>query len=149
MSDILGGAPDYQGEDVKKRKPGLFAEPFTLALTAFPLSILVILGSQIFRGLSYTIAAAQSVGEGSGSSPDNSYFVAAAFLSAGFSLLPVLLGWAGLNRVIVDDPVWVSGLLRASIVLGGLSLGLRLVIAVIIATNPGTNGLLLNYAGFI
>lgn len=35
---------------------GLLSEPSTLAFIAFPLAVLVLLGAQVFRGVTYTLA---------------------------------------------------------------------------------------------
>ena len=68
-----------------------------------------------------------------------------AFLTAAFSLIPLLAGAYGLRRVIPEDPPWLPALLRASITLSSLSLLLHLIAAVIVAENvDGGAGSLLN-----
>jgi hypothetical protein len=141
MTDILGGAPEADPDlTYGPTKPGLLSEPSTLAFIAFPLAILTVLGAQVFRGISYTVAFAPSsfgAFNGDGSSPraSNTYLVAGAFLTAAFSLLPLLLGVRGLRRLIPDDPTWIGSLLRAAIALAGLSFVLRVIAATVVALN--------------
>lgn len=141
--DILGDAaePGFD-EEVEDPTPGFFSEPSTLAFIAFPLSILVILGAQVFRGITYTFAMAP--GSGLRIVGDEqfqqglSYLSAGAFLSAAFSLIPLGLGYRGLTRLIAEDPAWVGALLRASVVLAGLSFVLHLISAVLVTANQGS-----------
>ena len=78
------------------------------------------------------------------------YVVAGGFLSAAFALIPLLVGLRGLQRVIPADPAWVSGLLRASVVLGSLAFGLRVLSALILAAKvDGTGGAVFGYLGFL
>lgn len=128
---------------------GLLSEPSTLAFIAFPLAVLVLLGAQVFRGVTYTLAFSTS-DDTSGGGGSTGYIVAGAFLSAAFALVPLLVGLRGLQRVIPADPAWVSGLLRASVVLGSLALGLRLLAALILAVKiDGSGGSAFGYLGFL
>lgn len=140
--EILGDAPQPEpGEELDDRTPGFFSEPSTLAFIAFPLSILVILGAQVFRGISYTFAMAPSSGLRIVSDEQFrqglSYLSAGAFLSAAFSLIPLAVAYKGLTRLIGDDPPWVGALLRASVVLAGLSFVLHLISAALVTANQG------------
>lgn len=137
MSEILGDGPTAgpgdDGEPSLLRE--VLGEPLPLALTSFTLAVITVWGSQLFRGVSYTAAfapsqAALGVGDENGST---TFLVVGAFLSAGFSLIPLLLGVRGLRRVVPDDPRWVTGLLQAALALAFVSLVLRLVLAVITA----------------
>jgi uncharacterized protein YacL len=60
--------------------------------------------------------------------------VLAALLGAAFAIIPVILGWRVSARVLDTDPRWVSALARSAVILGLLSLVLRLVIAVVAAS---------------
>ena len=156
MSDILGDASDADVEyDGEETGAGFFGDPTTLAFVAFPLAVASVLGAQVFRGLSYSVAvapaaattftAAQDASDGS-----TAYIVIGAFLTAAFSLIPLALGLRGLRRVIDDDPTWLAGLLRAAVVLAGLSLVLRLLMAFILAIKiAGGPGPFFGYIGLL
>jgi hypothetical protein len=154
MTDILGGAPEADPDaSYAPSRPGLLSEPMTLAFLAFSLAFLTVLGAQVFRGISYTIAfapkALNDLSNGDSPKASTSYLVAAAFLTAAFSLIPLALGVRGLKRTVDDDPAWVAALLRAAVALAALSLLLRLITAVMLATTvqDGTAGLF-SYIGF-
>jgi hypothetical protein len=153
MTDILGGAPEADPDlDYGPAAPGFFSEPTTLAFIAFPLAVLTVLGAQVFRGINYTVALAPSTidtfsSDSSAPKPSTTWLVAGAFLTAAFSLLPLMAGLRGLRRLVDEDPPWLGGLLRAAVALAGLTLSLRLVSAVILTLNVDTGSALLNYLG--
>ena len=156
MSDILGDASDAKFED--DREPtgdGFFGEPTTLAFIAFPLAVATVLGAHVFRGLMYSVALAPaaaanfSVVDG-GPRGSTAYLVVGALLTAAFSLIPLALGLRGLRLVIDDDPTWLTALLRAAVVLAGLSLSLRLLAALILAVKiAGVPGPAFGYIGLL
>ena len=156
MSDILGDAPDPEsGFEVEETGAGFFGEPTTLAFVAFPLAVASVLGAQVFRGLIYSVAFAPASATNFSAAQDatsgsTAYIVIGAFLTAAFSLIPLALGLRGLRRVIYEDPTWLVGLLRAAVVLAGLSLVLRLLMAFILAIKiAGGPGPFFGYIGLL
>lgn len=106
-----------------------FGDPATLALIAFPLAFLCVMGSRLLTGLTYTVAFAGNFGSGAG---DVRWVVVAGeVLSAGFALLPFFVARQGLSRLVSSDAWWIVPVLRAALVLSGLAAALRLVIAVL------------------
>lgn len=156
MSDILGDAPDPESDfEVEETGAGFFGEPTTLAFVAFPLAVASVLGAQVFRGLIYSVAFAPASATNFSAAQDatsgsTAYIVIGAFLTAAFSLIPLALGLRGLRRVIDEDPTWLAGLLRAAVVLAGLSLVLRLLMAFILAIKiAGGPGPFFGYIGLL
>jgi hypothetical protein len=104
-----------------------YGSPDVQALSAFVLSILSIGSFGLLDGATYlitNISAAEDY---------KTRAVLAAVLGAAFALLPMILGWRASARVLATDAKWVATLARTAVLLGLLSLVLRLVLAVIIA----------------
>ena len=148
MSDVIGSAPVLEpGEPVRVHRQRWHTDPLTLALTTFPLALVVLMGAQPFRGLAYTSPFAPSLIEGFGgeNSSASGYLVTAGFLSAGFSLIPLLLARRGSRFATTETPIWIRAMLTSAALIAGLSLVLRLVQAVIVATSP-LSGVELQYS---
>jgi hypothetical protein len=148
MRDLLGDAPEAKPNTETDAPTSYFNNATALALTAFPLALLMLMGPAVFRGLTYTVAFAPGNGtiRGDGTNTATSFIVAGAVLSAAFSLLPLALARQGLRRTHVTDPAWTAGLLRAAVALGLLCLILRTVLAIVAAaTVDGSAGSVINF----
>ena len=104
-----------------------FGAPDVQAVVAFVLGIVSMLGFGLLSGAPY---AFQSFSAGDSFRTRN---ILAALIGAGFALVPVILGWRASARVLATDPRWIAALARAAVILGLLSLVLRLVLAVLAA----------------
>jgi uncharacterized protein YacL len=105
-----------------------FGAPEVQSLVAFVLALMSMGGIGLVNGSYYLFTSI---------SADTDYKtqnVAAALLGAAFALIPVALGWRASARVLETDPRWVATFARAAVILGLLSVVLRLVLAVIAAS---------------
>lgn len=149
--DQIGRAEEAEAEWDPEDPELTWAHPATLAVTSFALAMLVMLGASVFRGILYVGPFTSSPDFSSSDGPGDlkTPLVVAAFLSAAFSLLPLLLAVRGLRLLVPRDPSWCAPLLRAAAVLAGLSLLLRLLVAVLALTDDDSSGGLLNYLGYL
>jgi hypothetical protein len=104
-----------------------FGAPEVQSIVAFVLSIVATTGLGVLNGTAYVFTSLSAESE------FKTRNVLAAVLSAGFALIPIVLGWRVSARVLDSDPRWVSALARAAVILGLLALVLRLVLAVVAA----------------
>ena len=111
-----------------------FGAPEVQSLLAFVLAVLSIGGFSLLNGTTYLFVEL--------SAEDNyrTRSVLAALLGAAFALLPIVLGWRASARVLVTDAKWIATLARTAVLLGLLSLLLRLVLAVIAAGSHDPRG---------
>jgi hypothetical protein len=96
------------------------------AVLAFVLGVATLFGFSLLNGSSYLFQYV--AGE-----PQKTRIVLSALLGAVFAVIPVWLGWRAAARTLAGDPRWVGTLARVAVLLGLLSLVLRLVMAVIAA----------------
>ncbi|MCU1589826.1 MAG: hypothetical protein JWP11_1082 [Frankiales bacterium] len=113
-----------------------YGAPEVLAVVAFVLSLVSLSGFGLLNGSYYFLPYINSA-EG-----QKTRLVLAALLGALLALLPVWLGWRASARVLATDARWVATLARAAVMLGLLSLVLRLVLSVVTAaaTDPSSIG---------
>ena len=112
-----------------------FGAPAVLAVVAFVLAVVSVLGLGLLNGSAY-IAPFLS-GEPMPTSRD---MVAGPVVGAVLALIPVVLGWRAVSRALPDDPDWVTTLGRAAFLLGLVSVLLRLLIAVLQASADSPTG---------
>ncbi|MDT7573622.1 MAG: hypothetical protein QOE05_3796 [Actinomycetota bacterium] len=112
-----------------------FGAPEVQSLVAFVLSVLAMIGLGVMNGTAYVFTSLSAATE------YKTRNVVGALLSAGFALLPIVLGWRVSARVLESDPRWVATLARAAVILGLLALFLRLALAVVsaLAQDPRPN----------
>ena len=104
-----------------------YGAPEVQALTAFTLAVLSICGFGLLNGTTYLFTSLSAV------ETYRTRAVFAALLGAAFALLPVIIGWRASARVLSTDARWIATLARSAVLLGLISLVLRLVLAVIVA----------------
>jgi Ca2+/Na+ antiporter len=105
-----------------------FGAPEVQALFAFVLAVVSMAGFSLLNGTTYFFTELNAV---------ESYktrSVLAALLGAAFALIPVVVGWRASARTLATDARWIATLARTAVLLGLLSLGLRLVLAVVVAS---------------
>jgi uncharacterized protein YacL len=100
------------------------------SLVAFVLALLSTTGIGVLNGTAYLFTYI------SADADYKTQNVLAALLGAAFALVPIVLGWRVSARVLPSDPRWVATFARTAVILGLLSLVLRLVIAVLAAGAP-------------
>ena len=122
--DGTGDEPEALGE--------AFDAPPVVALVAFVLAILSIAGFGLMNGSTYVAPIVDN-------QPHTGRLVFGLVVGAALALVPVGLGWHASSRTLEDDAPWVSVLARAAMLIGLASMALRLVLAVIQASqdNPG------------
>ncbi len=113
-----------------------YGAPEVLAVVAFVLSLVSLSGFGLLNGSYYFLPYIHTA-EG-----QKTRLVLAALLGAVFALLPIWLGWRAAARCLVTDARWIATLARAAVLLGLLSLLLRLVLSVAAAgaTDPNSIG---------
>lgn len=104
-----------------------YGAPDVQALTAFVLGVLSVGGFGLLNGTLYFFLSLDA------GASYKTRSVLAALLGAAFALVPVVLGWRASARVLADDARWVATLARSAVLLGMVSLVLRLVLAVLVA----------------
>jgi hypothetical protein len=109
-----------------------FGAPDVLAVVAFVMAVASFLTFGLMNGSTYVYPTLTGVDDRS-----NTPYVLATMLGAALSLLPVWLGWKAASQWLDSDARWVAVLARAAVILGLTSGALRLVVAVVQATNDG------------
>jgi hypothetical protein len=71
---------------------------------------------------------------------DKTRLILSGLVGAALAVAPIWLGWRAAARTLVSDPRWVGMVARAAVLLGLISLVLRLVITVISAATSDPNG---------
>lgn len=112
-----------------------FGAPEVQAVTAFVLAVLSLAGFGLLNGTPYFFTELDAAASYKTRS------VLAALLGAGFAIVPVIVGWRASARVLVTDAKWIATLARTAVLLGLLSLVLRLVLAVIVAGTHDPRGI--------
>ena len=134
-----GPAMDLDDEQVLEPDGALagYRTPEVLAPAAFALALASLLG---FGLLSGSIVLSLSTGVGP---PSPTLQALAGLLGAALAAIPLLMGLEAVRHLLDDDPLWVSGLARASVLLGAVVVTLRLLhtLAYAVGENP-------QYAGF-
>jgi len=110
-----------------------YGSPEVLALVALVLAIGSTFGFGVLNGSVY-IAPFLNAG------PSHSALVTGALLGAALALVPIWLGWRVSSRTLAGDAAWVSVAARAALVLGLISLLLRLIVAVLQAAHHDPSG---------
>ena len=111
---------DEDGLDTGSRLDS-YRNPEVLGLAGFALAVASLLGFGVLNG---TIVLILAAGEGP---PSTGVQVAAGLLGAALAAIPLLLGMEAVRNLLEDDPVWVSGVARAAVLLGAIVVVLRLL----------------------
>jgi len=113
-----------------------YRTPEVLGLAAFALGLASLLG---FGLLSGQVLLALSAEPGP---PSQTLQVLASLLSAGLAAVPLLLGLEATRLLLDDDPLWVSAVARAAVVLSAVAVLLRLghVLVQALADSPSYLG---------
>jgi len=123
--DGTGDEPEALGE--------AFDAPQVIAVIAFVLAVLSFAGFGLMNGSAYVTPHVTN-------EPQTGRLVFGLVLGAALALVPVGLGWHAASRTLEDDPQWVAALARSAMLIGLASMLLRLVIAVIQASQDGVIG---------
>src|SRR3954465_2478592 len=127
--DVVGDELDDEPEAMREA----FDAPQILSLVAFVLAVLSFAGFGLMNGSAYITPLITNEDQ-------NGRLVFALVLGAALALLPVGLGWHAASRTLDDDPPWIATLARSAMVLGLASMALRLVIAIIQASQETPSG---------
>lgn len=114
-----------------------YRTPEVLGLAAFALGLVTLLGFGLLSG-QVVLALADQAGP-----PSQALQVLAGLTGAALASIPLLLGLEATRLLLEDDPLWVSAVARAAVVLGAIGVLLRLghVLVQSLADNP-------SYVGF-
>jgi hypothetical protein len=125
----LDDTGDLSDEDLVEATDTFDAEE-VLAVTAFALAVLSLAGFGLLNGSTYIhpLLTADN---------DRTRLVLGALLGAVLALVPVWLGWRVISRSLPSDPGWAMTLARSAMLLGMASAVLRVVAAVIEASQSG------------
>jgi len=124
--DLLDDEPDTPPSALSA-----YRSPEVLGLAAFALSLSALFGFGLLSG-----SILLSVYDGP---PSEGRQIAAALLGAALAGIPMLMGLDATRHLLDDDPVWVSAVARAAVLLGGLVILLRLAhtLVAVLSDNPG------------
>jgi hypothetical protein len=125
LDDELGDEPEPMRE--------AFDAPQVMSIVAFVLGVLSIAGFGLMNGSSYIAPLLTNTDQ-------NGRLVLGLVLGAALALLPVVLGWHASSHTLADDAAWIGTLARSAVVLGLASMLLRLVVAIIQASQEGPSG---------
>jgi hypothetical protein len=129
------GDDDTIGDDEPEALGDAFDAPNVLAIVAFVLAVLSFAGFGLMNGSAYVTPEAVNEAQ-------TGRLVFSLIVGAALALVPVGLGWHAASRTLEDDPSWVATLARSAMLIGLASMLLRLVIAVIQASQDGAIGYL-------
>ena len=107
--------------DLPQRRFEGYRTPEVLAPAGFALAVASLLGFGVLNGSIVLILAA---GDGA---PSTAVQVAAGLLGAALAAIPFILGLEAVRHLLADDPVWLVGLSRATVLLGAIVVILRLL----------------------
>ncbi|HVE74047.1 MAG TPA: hypothetical protein VNA30_03015 [Mycobacteriales bacterium] len=110
-------------------EPGWWNEPDVLAISAFVLAVLSLGGLGVLNGSAYLGAPVTSPAG----------VVLTSLLGVLFAVVPVLAGLRAATRVLAGDPAWVGALARSAVLLGALSVVLRVSSLVAAYVNDGAD----------
>ena len=121
-------APDHADDlsstdDSSALEPDRFRSywtPEVLGLAGFAMAVASMLG---FGVLSGGIVYALSTEAGP---PSDALRLAAGLVGAAFATIPLLLGLEAVRNLLEDDPLWVAAVARATVLLAGIVVFLRL-----------------------
>lgn len=108
-----------------------YRSPEVLGLAAFALGVVALLG---FGLLSGQVVLALSDRPGT---PNQTLQVLAGLAGAALAAIPLLMGLEATRQLLEDDPLWVSAVARAAVVLGAVAVLLRLAHVVVVAMAGG------------
>ena len=108
-----------------------YRSPEVLGLAGFALAVSALLGFGLLSG-----NILLSVFDGQ---PSEGRQIAAALLGAALGGVPLLMGLDATRHLLDDDPLWVSAVARAAVLLGAVVIVLRLAhtAAALLGDNPG------------
>src|SRR3954452_162944 len=126
LPDEVGDELDDDYDDQPESLSEGFDAPQVGAVTAFVLAVLSFAGFGLMNGSAYVgpLVVGQTHGR----------MVFSLVLGAALALVPVGLGWHAASRALDDDARWINTLARTAMLLGLASMLLRLVVAVIQAS---------------
>lgn len=122
-------------DDEQDAEPGRFEAyraPEVLAPAGFALAVASLLGYGLLSGNIVVVLAS-----GGSAPPSTQVQVAAGLVGAALAAIPFLMGLEAVRQLLEDDPLWVRGLARATVVVGGLVVLLRLAHALATALADG------------
>jgi len=128
MTDEELEAPPTEDELVEATDT--FDTEEVLAVTALVLAVLSLAGFGLMNGAVYVQPLLTSDGQ-------KTRVVVGALLGALLALVPVWLGWRVIARALPADPRWVVTAARTAMLLGLASAALRIVVAIIEASQDG------------
>ncbi len=113
-----------------------YRSPEVLGLAAFALAVVALLGFGLLSGQVLLALADQS------GPPSQTLQVLAGLTGAALAAVPLLLGLEATRLLLEDDPLWVSAVARAAVVLGAAAVLLRLghVLIQALADSPSLYG---------
>ncbi len=141
---------DEMNEQAELQEPGELADPWhdhlveaqetygspeVLAVVALVLAVASFCAFGLMNGTTYVVPLFRAA-----SDDDGTRLVVATLLGAALALVPVWLGWRASSRLLPGDPAWVATLARTAILLGLASGAMRLVVAVVTASQDGPTG---------
>ena len=106
--------------------------PEVLSLVGFALAVGSMLGAGVLSG---GILAA--LGTDPNMQVSDTVQVLAGLLGAAFAAIPLLLGLEAVRNLLEDDPLWVAALARATVLLAGIVMFLRLAQTLAQAVSDG------------
>ena len=133
FGDPVDDELDDDLEDEPEALTEAFDAPPVLAVVAFVLAVLSFAGFGLMNGSAYITPLINGEAQ-------NGRLVFALVLGAALALVPVGLGWHAASRTLEDDAPWVVMLARSAILIGLASMLLRLVVAVIQASQDNPTG---------
>lgn len=119
------------GPDSSPSALSAYRSPEVLGLAGFALAVSALLGFGLLSG-----NLLLSVFDGP---PSQGRLVAAGLLGAALGGVPLLMGLDATRHLLEDDPLWVSAVARAAVLLGAAVIVLRLAhtAAAALTDNPG------------
>ena len=105
-----------------------YRSPEVLAPAGFAIAVAALLGYGLLSGTILLVITADGAGV-----PSNGAQAAAGLLGAALAAIPFLMGLEAVRNLLEDDPLWVRGLARATVLLGGFVVLLRLAHTAIVA----------------
>jgi hypothetical protein len=116
--------------------PSSYRAPEVLGLAAFALGLAALLGFGLLSG-QVVLALAEQSGP-----PTKTLQVLAGLTGAALAAIPLLLGLQATRLLLDDDPLWVSAVSRAAVLLGAVAVLLRLghVLIAALADSPSFYG---------
>jgi hypothetical protein len=111
----------------------LYTAPEVLAPAGFALALASLLGFGLMTG--NVLLALSDAQQGP---PSALLQVLAGLLGAALGVVPLVMGLIAVRDLLEDDPLWVSGLARATVILGAIVVVLRLFHTAVAALSGGS-----------